>query len=141
MERFFWSTVRKLLSVEDQENKEIVIPIIEERVSVHKAETTSSLSVKKTVEEVRQPLSALLHSESYEVQRISKQEVLTEAPHGYRELPDRIIIPVVEEQVVVQKRLVLVEEIHIIKHEVNQEFHDEVTLKKEVVKVERKPTS
>ncbi|HEY0655543.1 MAG TPA: DUF2382 domain-containing protein [Chryseosolibacter sp.] len=127
--------------MENQNDKDIVIPVIQEQVSVEKeVVTTASLCVSKTVEEVRQPLSALLMSESYDVQRVSKQEILTEAPDRYRQLPDRIIIPVVEEQVVVQKRLVLVEEIHLIRRETKREFHDDITLKKEIVKVERKPT-
>ena len=121
-------------------NEKITIPVIEERVSIEKTVvTTGSVHVRKTVEEIVEPVSTLLNSESYDVQRIPKNEVLERAPVGIIEQEDRIIIPVFEERLVVEKRLVLVEEIHLVKRNTSREFKDEVILKKESVTIERKP--
>jgi stress response protein YsnF len=123
-----------------RENENIRIPVIEEQVSVDKTMvTTGSLLVKKTVEEVLHPLSELLTSEEYEVVRIPKQQFLDHTPESVQHHADRIVIAVVEERAVIEKKLVLVEEIHLIRKESRKEFKDEIPLKKEVVTIERKP--
>jgi uncharacterized protein (TIGR02271 family) len=126
----------------NDKNNEIRIPVIEEKISIDKAVvTTGSLSVRKSVEEVTEPLSAMLTSESYEVHRVPKNEILETAPSGTYQENDTIIIPVVEERLIVEKRLVLVEEIHLVKRETKREYKDEVTLRREKVTIERKPTT
>jgi uncharacterized protein (TIGR02271 family) len=115
-------------------NDNIKIPVIEEQISIEKAVvTTGSLHVKKSVEEVIEPLSTLLTSESYDIQRVPKNEILEQAPKAMYEEGDHIVIPVLEERLVVEKRLVLVEEIHLVRRETRREYKDEVALKKERV--------
>jgi stress response protein YsnF len=122
--------------------KDVKIPIIEEKISIDKAVvTTGSLHVKKSVEEVAEPISATLTSEAYEVYRVAKNEILEHAPEAMYQQNDTIIIPVVEERLVVEKRLILVEEIHMVRRETKSEYNEEVKLRKEKVTIERKPTT
>ena len=124
------------------DNEKLSIPVIEERLTVNKVvKTTSSLHVRKSVEEVTTPVEATLTSESYTIERIPKNEFIEKAPDPMRNEGDRIIVPVVEERLVVEKRLVLVEEIHMIKKQELRDYRDEVALRREVVEVERKSTS
>jgi stress response protein YsnF len=114
------------------------IAVVEERVKVDKSvETTARIRVKKTVEEVEEPIAATLHSEDYHVERIAKNEFIEKAPPPVKNENDRIIVSVVEERLVVEKKLFLVEEIHLIKTNHTSEFHDKVILKKEAIDVTR----
>ena len=124
---------------EEQEHK---IEIVEERLNVSKSfVTTGSLSVRKRVEEHLEPVVETLAAERYTVERIPKNEAVEKAPDPVKNEGDWIVISVVEERLVVKKQLFLVEEIHLIKQTLNSEYRDEVTLRKEVVDVERKTTS
>ncbi|HEY0741490.1 MAG TPA: YsnF/AvaK domain-containing protein [Chryseosolibacter sp.] len=124
------------------ENEKLTIPVIEEQLTVDKEMmTTGSLHVRKRVEEVATPVEATLTSESYTIERIPKDQIVEKAPEPMRNEGDRIIISVVEERLVVEKRLVLVEEIHMIKKQESRDYREEVTLRKEVVEVERKTAS
>ena len=61
------------------------------------------------------------------------------APPAVREEGDTIIVPVLEEVLVVEKRLVLKEEIHIRRGEVIQHVREPVILRSETVSLERTP--
>ena len=123
----------------EQEHK---IEVVEERLNVRKSfVTTGSLSVKKRVEERMEPIVATLSAEGYTVERVPKNEAIENAPDPIKNEADRIVISVVEERLVVEKRLFLVEEIHLIRQTVSSEYREEVRLRKEVVDVERKTTS
>lgn len=125
-----------------KEDSEHTIKIIEERLDVSKSvATTGSLSVKKKIEERIEPIVATLQSEGYTIERIPKSEVVDKPPEAIKHDGDRIVISVVEERLVVEKRLFLVEEIHLVKHTVATEFRDEVSLRKEVVDVVRNAPS
>jgi stress response protein YsnF len=113
--------------------------VIEEHVKVDKAlETTATVNVKKTVQEVEEPIAATLHSEGYRIERMAKNELIEKAPPPVRNETDRIIVSVIEERLVVEKKLFLIEEIHLIKTNHTSEYQDKVILKKEAVNVTRK---
>lgn len=125
----------------DKDNT-IKIPVIEEQLSVAKEwRETGSLHVKKTIQESKQPIDATLLQETYSIERIPKNIRVEGNPDPVRHEGDRIIISVFEERPVVEKQLFLVEEVHVIRQQAPTEFRDEVTIKKEVVDVERKPAS
>ena len=62
--------------------------------------------------------------------------VVTEAP-GIRKRGNILIIPVVEEELVVTKRLVVREEIHVMKRRTKDRFVKEVALDRERAEVHR----
>lgn len=89
------------------------IPLVEERVSVAKRQVESGrLRVRISVEEREELVPVELAHDEVEIQRIPKNVPLSELP-GVRLEGNVTIIPVVEEVVVVEKRLMLVEEIHV----------------------------
>src|SRR4051812_12432424 len=94
-----------------QEKEDVVIPVIEEEVVAGtKAVKTGGVRVDKHVEKrVRRIETPLLH-EDVEVRHVPMNRVVTEAP-SVRRKGDTVIVPVVEEQLIVTKRLVLKEEI------------------------------
>jgi uncharacterized protein (TIGR02271 family) len=89
------------------------IPLVEERVSIAKRQVEAGrLRVRISVEEREEQVPVELAHDEVEVERIPKNLPLSELP-GVRLEGNTTIIPVVEEVVVVEKRLVLVEEIHV----------------------------
>lgn len=113
------------------------IPVVQEELVVGKKEvSTGKIKVKKNVEEDHYLVSVPVNNEEYEVQRIPINRYIENAPAGIYHEGDTTVIPVVREEVVVEKRLVLVEEIRITKRETSGNVEKEVTLRKEEVVVE-----
>lgn len=95
------------------------------RVRVHRTTTSR-------VEKVDVPVS----SHTVEVRRVPIDKPITEMP-GVRATRKEIIIPVVEEVIVVERRLVLREEVHISKKETVRRHVEDVTLRSQEANVER----
>jgi uncharacterized protein (TIGR02271 family) len=95
------------------EQVETVIPLYEETVSVGKRPVERGrVRVDVRVAEREQTLQQTLERRDVEVERVAINRVVESAPETRRE-GDVLIIPVVEEEVVMVKRLVLREEIHV----------------------------
>jgi len=116
---------------------EVVIPVIEEDVvpGVESVKTGGVRVVKHVEKRIRRIDTPLLH-EDVEVRRVAVNRVVTEAPQ-VRKQGDTLIVPVVEEEIVVTKRLVLKEEIHLIKHRTTDRFQKTVELDRESAEVRR----
>jgi uncharacterized protein (TIGR02271 family) len=113
------------------------IPLVEERLAVSRQEVeTGRLRVRITVDEHEEKVGAELRHDEVEIRRVPKNEALTELP-GVRTDGDVTIIPVVEEQLVVEKRLVLVEEIHVVRRTETERREVPVTLRTEQADIER----
>lgn len=120
--------------------KKKTIEVVEEQLDIHKAVvSTGSVHVRKRIEEHVQSVTVPLSKQSFTVERIEKNHFVDTAPEAVSHQPGRTIISVVEERIVVEKRLFLVEEIHIVENNETSVYHDDVTLKREVIDVERKP--
>jgi uncharacterized protein (TIGR02271 family) len=120
-----------------EESEELVLPVIEEEIAAGvKAVKTGSVRVDKHVEKrLRKVEGPLLH-EDVEVRRVPVNRVVTEPP-AVRRKGDTVIVPVVEEELVVTKRLVLKEEIHLIKRRTKDRFVKEVEVNRERAEVHR----
>ncbi|MCC6457745.1 MAG: YsnF/AvaK domain-containing protein [Caldilineaceae bacterium] len=119
----------------------LVIPIVEERVQVQKrASETGRVELHKTVHEHTEVVDQPLQIEEVEIERVAVNR-LVEEPVPIRHEGDTMIISLLEEVLVVEKRLVLREEVHVKK--VRKEVHDpqEVLLRQEQVEVIRTPVS
>ena len=89
------------------------IPLVEERVVVEKRQVEAGrLRVRIVVDEREELVPVVLAHDEVEIERVPKNIPVSELP-GVRLEGSTTIIPVVEEMVVVEKRLVLVEEIHV----------------------------
>jgi stress response protein YsnF len=116
-----------------------VIPIAEEVARVEKREAvTGRVRVRTHVDVVHEPVRASLEQETVEVTRVPIDREITQAPEVRTE-NGVTIVPVVEEVLVVEKRLVLKEELHIRRHVRTEDVEVPVELRKERVEVERIP--
>jgi uncharacterized protein (TIGR02271 family) len=119
------------------ESEELVVPVIEEEIAAGvKAVKTGAVRVDKHVEKrLRKVEGPLLH-EDVEVRRVPVGRVVSEPP-PVRRKGDTVIVPVMEEELVVTKRLVLKEEIHLIKRRTKERFAKEVEVNRERAEVHR----
>lgn len=116
---------------------DVVLPLTEETVDVDKRErVTGKVQVRTVTDTVEELARATLQTEAVEVTRVPVDRVV-DAPPSVRTENGVVIVPVVEEIVVVEKRLVLKEELHIRRQVATEEVEVPVTLRKQRAVVER----
>jgi uncharacterized protein (TIGR02271 family) len=115
----------------------LVVPVMEEVVDVHtRPVETGRVRLHKTVREREEVVDPpLLHDEVL-IERVPVNRIVEEAS-PVRSEGDTLIIPVFEEVVVVEKRLLLKEEIHLTRRRVETHAPQRVTLRREEAIVER----
>jgi len=122
---------------EDQ-TENIRVPVIEEELEVGKRRVEGDrVSVRTIPRERTQLVEQPLESMEVEIERIAIDREIDTAP-DIRNDGDTTIIPVVEERVIVEKRLFLREEIHVHRRRVVTQFRQNVTLRSQEVVVERR---
>lgn len=122
---------------ETDEAPETVVPVIEEEAVVAKRRVkTGAVRVEKRVDHRLKKITAPLIQENVEVKRVPVNRVVAEIP-AVRRIGDTVIVPVVEEELVVTKRLVLKEEVHLIKRRTKKRTSQEVEIGRETVRVRR----
>jgi stress response protein YsnF len=118
----------------------IVLPVIAEEVhgGVRQVDTGSGVRLHKTVTEQPCQIDQALLRDAIEVKRVPVDRVvaLSEAPAARQE-GDTFIVPVLEEILVVEKRLRIKEEVHITRTARQEQYADTVVLRTEHVEVER----
>ena len=117
---------------------EKVLPVMEEnlRLGVGKVET-GKLRAKKTVTEEDLIVSGPVLQDELDIERIPLNQYIEEAPPSVRYEGDTMVIPVIEEEVVVQTRLKLVEEVRITRRQRERTAEEPVTIRREEVVIER----
>ena len=121
-------------------------PEREERVLLHSEQAevrrqtklagrVSVSTVTKTREEL---IDELLTHENVEIERISIRQLVDEIP-TIREEGDLIVIPLVEEVVIVERRVLLKEEIRIRRVKTTERYQETVTLREQDAVITRKP--
>jgi uncharacterized protein (TIGR02271 family) len=120
-----------------EEHEVAAIPLAEERVSVTKREVeTGRLRIQVSVEERQDNVPVELFHDEVEVERVAVNKAVSQLP-SVRLEGSTTIIPVVEEVVVVEKRLILVEEIHVRRKSVAETREIPVMLRSEQVRIDR----
>jgi stress response protein YsnF len=116
---------------------EEIIPVVEESANLGKRQVvTGHVRVRTVTDTVEELAHASVQREDIEVTRVPIDKVVETAPE-IRTDGDVTIVPVLEEVLVVVKRLVLKEELHI-RHRVESEAVEvPVTLRKQRAIVER----
>ena len=118
---------------------ETVIPIIEETAVVTKRVVpTSRVRVNTAVEERTELVRADLEQEAVEVERVAVNREVDAVPEVRRE-DDVLIVPVVEEILVIEKRLILKEELRIHTRRTVERVEKPIVLRRTVASVERSP--
>jgi uncharacterized protein (TIGR02271 family) len=125
---------------EDEMAEEVAaIPLVEEQLSIAKRQVESSrVRVHVTVEQRQEFITEQLMRDEVEVERVPRNVRVTELPHVRLE-GNTTIVPVVEEVLVVEKALVLVEEIHISRRSVAEDARIPVSIRSERATIEREP--
>ena len=119
------------------QSADAVVPVVEEHLRVGRREVEAGrVRFTKRVLEDEVVVDDVVVREEVEVVRVPVGRQV-EAPPPAREEGDTLIIPVLEEVLVVEKRLVLVEELHVRKRRVEERRPQSFTLRKEEVVAER----
>lgn len=116
------------------------IPVSEERLEVgtRTVDTGRGVRVHKTVTEQPVSIDERLLRDELEVRHVPVDRIvaLEEAP-ATRYEGDTLVVPVLEEVLVVERRLRIKEELHITRTRREERHHEEAVLKAEQVRVER----
>lgn len=116
---------------------DLYIPIIQEEARVSKRTVaTERVSVRTSVEEQNVIARDELRREQVEVTRVPVDREVAEVPLVRTE-GDITIVPVFEERLVIEKRLFLVEELHLRRSSAIEQVEMPVTLRRTRVDVER----
>ena len=113
-----------------------VITLIAERVKIEKREVETGLRVRIVTATEDESVSVPLRSERIDVVRVPVGRVVQEAP-AVREEDGVTIIPVMEQVVVTEVRLVLKEELHVRRISETREHQQTVQLRRQRAEVER----
>lgn len=117
----------------------LVIPVFVEELDVRKRTVeTGRVRVTKTVHERQELVDEPLIEERVVVERVPVGRIVDAEPAVRRE-GDILVVPVLEEVLVVEKRLLLKEEIRITRTRVEARHPQQVTLRSEEAAVERLP--
>jgi len=114
-----------------------VIPAIQEEVDVSKRNIeTGRVRIHKKVNQADTTVDEPLIKEAFEVRRVPINRIV-DGPVETRQEGDTTIFPLLEEVLVIEKRLLLREELHVTRK--REQVHDPqtVTLRKEEIEVER----
>jgi uncharacterized protein (TIGR02271 family) len=115
------------------------VPVLEETVRIDKtARDSDRLWIKTSVEERTEFVDLELLTGEALIERVPVNRIVETAPM-VREEGDIIIVPLLEEIVVVEKKLVLREEIHIRRHETVKHVREPIRLRSEQVSLEPPP--
>jgi uncharacterized protein (TIGR02271 family) len=114
-----------------------VLPAMEERLEVGKMPVeTGRVLIHKHVTSAESTVDEPLVRDNYDVQHVPVNRIIDNPPE-IRHEGDTTIIPVLEEVLVVEKRLILREELHIVRRREEHRDPQKVTLRKENVEVQR----
>lgn len=122
----------------EPEPEHAVLPVVEERLSVDKRTVeTGRVSVRTAVEQTNALVAEDLLRDQAEVERVPVGREVESAPEPRWE-GDVLIVPVVEEFLVVEKRLRVVEELRVVRRRTVERVETTVPLRSTRVEVERR---
>lgn len=121
-----------------EETEEKVIPVIEEQAHVTKQTVESGrVRISKNVREDEVLIDMPVVHEEVGVQRIPIDQYVEQAPPAVRYEGDKMIVSVLREELVLVKRIKLVEELHITNRRVEEHRTEPITLRREEINIER----
>lgn len=117
--------------------EEEVVPVVREEVEVGRRQRETGRVVVHIVPTVRnEVVEVALAEEHVEVERVPINRVV-EVPPGVREEGEVLVVPVFEEVLVVEKKLMLKEEVRIRRRRTVRQERQEVALRGEEVQIRR----
>ena len=119
-----------------QDEPSETISVVEEQATVDKVDRTSRVRVRTETETYDTTASAELQGVEIEITRVPVNREVASMPE-VRTQGDVTILPVIEEVLVVEKRLFLKEEVHVRHRKTNESVEVPVTLRRQSAVVER----
>ncbi len=116
----------------------IRVPVVEEQIEVGKREVERRVRVRTVVDEERVNLSELLEHDAVEVERVPVGAEVQTAPQPFEE-NGILVVPVIEERLIVEKRLFVVEELRIRRRHFQERVEVPVTRRVMRAEVDRQP--
>jgi uncharacterized protein (TIGR02271 family) len=119
-------------------NTSSYLPVMHEKVNVGKTIIEKGrLKISKVVKEESEVLNLPVTTEQVHIKRVPVNKIVENIPEPVRYEGNAMIIPVLQEVTVIEKKLLLVEEIHVTKTSVSSEETKEIKLRKEEINIER----
>jgi uncharacterized protein (TIGR02271 family) len=119
------------------QTEETSIPLVQEKLTVAKRSVeTGRVRIRTVVDEKLVRVSEQLERDDVTIERVTVNREVTEVP-AVREENGVLIIPVLEEVVVVEKRLLLKEELHVHRNRRSEPVDEAVRLKSMRAEAER----
>jgi stress response protein YsnF len=116
------------------------IPVVEEHATVStEVVDIAKVRLSKTVENAIEAVDVNTSEDQVFIKRVPRNIIVDTIPDGVRYEGDVMIIPVLKEVAVVEKKIMLVEEIHVTRQTTQHSKTVEVPVRKEKVEVERIP--
>ncbi|MBB6611897.1 YsnF/AvaK domain-containing protein [Pontibacter sp. Tf4] len=120
------------------ETEEKVIPVIEEQAHITKQTVESGrVRISKNVREDEVLIDMPVVHEEVDVQRVPVDQYVDEAPPAVRYEGNKMIVPVLREELVLVKRIKVVEELHITRRRTEEHRTEPVLLRREEINVDR----
>ncbi|HEY7297951.1 MAG TPA: DUF2382 domain-containing protein [Xanthobacteraceae bacterium] len=111
--------------------------VIEEEARIHKrAVSTGRVRIRTPIDAKSEIASARLEEHQVEITRVPVNKAVVRTP-AVRTENDIVIIPVMEEVLIVEKQLILKEELHVRRRVIEDRVEVPVTLRKQRAVVER----
>jgi stress response protein YsnF len=121
-----------------QLDRRIVVPLLQERAFLTKRKiVTGSVRIRTVTREHEELVNEFLTREKVEIERLPVRKLIDRAPEVRNE-GDVLIIPVIEEVLVVERRLLLKEEIRVRRVRVTERHQASVKVRRQEVVFERK---
>jgi uncharacterized protein (TIGR02271 family) len=119
------------------DGRAVVVPVVAEQLEVQKRKVEGGgVRIRKTVTEREEVVDEPLMREEVQVRRVPVNRVV-DGPVPVRHVGNTMIVSLLEEVLVVEKRLMLKEELHITKEEVESYRPQRVRLRTEEAVIER----
>jgi uncharacterized protein (TIGR02271 family) len=132
------STKKEVIAVSADDGR-VVVPLLNEELSVRKEKrATGRVRVATVTREREELIDELLAREQVEVEKVAVGKPINAIP-PVREEGDTIFIPIVEEVLAVERRLVLKEEVRIRRVRSTERHQERVTLRKQEAMISRLP--
>ena len=124
-----------------QEHDDVAIPLVEERlVTSKRVVERGRVKVKTVVDERESIVREHLRRAEVDIERVPVNRQVDAVP-PVREEGDTTIVPIVQEVLVVEKRLMVTEELRIRRREIVEEHVEPVMLRSQRAVVEREESS
>jgi uncharacterized protein (TIGR02271 family) len=122
-----------------EDDSAIVVPLLAEEISVAKQQViTGRVHISRVTREKEELVDEPLINEHVKIERVPVGKVVDHAP-AVREEGDTLIIPVVEEVLVVERRLLLKEEVRVRRVRDEERHQERVNVRRQELTVTRHP--